>query len=843
MDSDKSAIRFTDAGPTCTGRTEADHTDAGCPAKKRTVELLAPGGSMDSIRAAVNAGADAVYAGGRLFGARAFAENPETEDLLEAIDYCHLHGVKLYLTVNTLLKENELNQILPEYLAPIYECGVDAVLVQDFGVFRFLRENFPDLPIHASTQMTITGADGVRLLEEMGAERIVLSRELSLDEIRSIREQCGAELETFVHGALCYCYSGKCLLSSMIGGRSGNRGRCAQPCRLPWDLYESSADVKAKKPINNPKEKYLLSPKDICTLRLLPDLIEAGIASLKIEGRMKSPEYAAGVTAMYRKYIDLYLAKGREGFRVDGEDEKLLSELFSRGDFSEGYYGNRNGRDMMTLAEKEALKGEALRRTQETVAGIREKYVNVRKKIPLRAKVSIRAGVPAVMNVTRLSTVRMAQGLDFSAEGFVPAPAMNRPADRDVVLKQVGKTGNTDFVYDSIDVDLEEGLFIQVRDLNELRRKALDGIRDEILKPYRRKMNPVTAEVMENRSAGGDSEKDPGSEEKVFDSEKKIESVYEEKRPSDQNETDIRSKKNVQGLYMGGYAHISHPDVTVSVCTQDQLEAVLDAKKVGGVYLDFSICTAWNASQVWNSGRKVYLMLPGIWREDTERIVKERIEREFGSFSPALKASLDGILVGCYDQLYTLKQAELLNDGDGFEVIADAQLYTWNRCAREQLSDLGVTMDTMPYECSAKDLEERGCQGSECVVYGYQTLMMSAQCLTKTASGCEAGKRLTPLDGTGRTDGRVYPSASGIRYLRDRMGVVFPVKNDCSLCMNTIYNSVPLDLVSMSGQVKALSPASVRYLFTVESGKETRMILKGYLPDKMTRGHFRKGVQ
>ena len=269
---------------------------------------------MESIRAAVHAGADAVYAGGRLFGARAYADNPEKDALLEVIDYCHLYGVKLYLTVNTLLKEYELTQMLPEYLAPIYEHGVDAVLVQDFGVFHFLKHAFPDLPLHASTQMTVTGPDGVRLLKEMGAERVVLSRELSLAEIQAIRKKCDVELETFVHGALCYCYSGKCLMSSMIGGRSGNRGRCAQPCRLPWDLYESQDSVRGRRSLNDPSQQYLLSPKDICTLRLLPELIDAGISSLKIEGRMKSPEYTAGVTAMYRKYIDLYLEKGRKGY-------------------------------------------------------------------------------------------------------------------------------------------------------------------------------------------------------------------------------------------------------------------------------------------------------------------------------------------------------------------------------------------------------------------------------------------------------------------------------------------------------------------------------------------------
>ena len=377
---------------------------------------------MESIRAAVHAGADAVYAGGRLFGARAYADNPEKDALLEVIDYCHLYGVKLYLTVNTLLKEYELTQMLPEYLAPIYEHGVDAVLVQDFGVFHFLKHAFPDLPLHASTQMTVTGPDGVRLLKEMGAERVVLSRELSLAEIQAIRKKCDVELETFVHGALCYCYSGKCLMSSMIGGRSGNRGRCAQPCRLPWDLYESQDSVRGRRSLNDPSQQYLLSPKDICTLRLLPELIDAGISSLKIEGRMKSPEYTAGVTAMYRKYIDLYLEKGRKGYHVDAADEKLLAQLFSRGAFSEGYYQERNGRDMMTLEQKNAPAGQALRQAQETVQQIRERYVDSAKKIPLSTSVRIHSREKVCMRVSDRN------GHSCVTEGSIPLPAKNKPA-------------------------------------------------------------------------------------------------------------------------------------------------------------------------------------------------------------------------------------------------------------------------------------------------------------------------------------------------------------------------------------------------------------------------------
>ena len=289
----------------------------------QNIELLSPGGSPEAIRAAVNAGADAVYAGGSRFGARAYADNPDEKGFIDALDYCHLHGVKLYITVNTLLKERELTEQLYEFVAPLYERGVDAVLVQDMGVFRFLKREFPLLPLHASTQMTITGPGGAGLLEEMGAARAVLSRELS------------------------YCYSGQCLMSSMIGGRSGNRGRCAQPCRLPYRLQENGKDRNGK----DRQEKYLLSLKDICTLELLPDLYDCGIRSLKIEGRMKRAEYAAGVTSIYRRYLDLYREKGRSGYRVDPEDLRALMDLYNRGGFSEGYYRTRNGPFMMAVEQ------------------------------------------------------------------------------------------------------------------------------------------------------------------------------------------------------------------------------------------------------------------------------------------------------------------------------------------------------------------------------------------------------------------------------------------------------------------------------------------------------------
>ncbi len=279
---------------------------------RHATELLAPAGSYDSLKAAVSAGADAVYLGGSRFGARAYADNFSEDELCRAIRYAHLHSCNLYLTVNTLLKDQELEE-LGTYLRPYYETGLDGVIVQDLGVVSYIRDYFPELPVHASTQMTILGAGGAAFLKELGVTRIVTARELSLEEIREIHETVDIEIESFIHGALCYCYSGQCLFSSMLGGRSGNRGRCAQPCRLPYQVKAGG------KVLNSSEEAYLLSPKDMCTIELLPKILEAGVCSLKIEGRMKRPEYTAGVVRIYRKYLDRYLEYGREGYQVKKE--------------------------------------------------------------------------------------------------------------------------------------------------------------------------------------------------------------------------------------------------------------------------------------------------------------------------------------------------------------------------------------------------------------------------------------------------------------------------------------------------------------------------------------------
>lgn len=315
----------------------------------RKIEILAPAGSYDSMRAAMNAGCDAVYIGGSSFGARAYAQNLDEDMLLKAIDEAHIRGKRVYLTVNTLLKERELADQLYKYLKKYYQRGLDAVIVQDVGVLHFIHRHFPDLPIHASTQMALTMACGAELLKEHGVTRLVTSRELSLHEIKNIRENTDLEIETFVHGALCYCYSGQCLMSSMIGGRSGNRGRCAQPCRMPYRLFSDGKCLSGEQPV------YLLSPKDINTLAIIPELLEAGIDSFKIEGRMKSPEYAAVTSYMYRKYVDLYFKLGAQGYRSYINDNEFkedmlkLQDVYNRGGFSQGYAKAYHGKEMMSL--------------------------------------------------------------------------------------------------------------------------------------------------------------------------------------------------------------------------------------------------------------------------------------------------------------------------------------------------------------------------------------------------------------------------------------------------------------------------------------------------------------
>lgn len=443
--------------------------------ENKRVELLAPAGSYESMTAAFMAGADAVYIGGSRFGARAYADNPDEELLLQAIDYAHLHGRRLYMTVNTLVKEDELGQ-LDEFLAPYYERGVDAVIVQDMGVFMYIRDHFPSLPIHVSTQMTITGAYGAKLLRALGADRVVTARELSIREIRQIREETDIEIECFVHGALCYCYSGQCLFSSLVGGRSGNRGRCAQPCRLPYDVRKDGRQL------TKGDSRYVLSLKDLCTLDLLPDMLEAGVCSLKIEGRMKSPRYTAGCVSIYRKYVDLYMEKGREGYRVEEHDKRILLDLFDRGGFTDGYSHQHNGNDMVALKEKPVF-----REGNQTLFDYLDKtYVQAKKQEEIDGVIGLEIGKPALLELC-MGDIRV------TVRGDEPQIAMNQPMTKEKVEKQICKTGSSPFVFRKLETHLKGDLFLSLQALNELRRSGIVTLEKAVLEQYHRQL-PDTEE-------------------------------------------------------------------------------------------------------------------------------------------------------------------------------------------------------------------------------------------------------------------------------------------------------------------------------------------------------------
>lgn len=431
------------------------------------VELLAPAGSYETALSALNAGADAIYLGGMDFGARAGAENLTTEEIIDVLNYAHINGRKVYLTVNTLLKDREIEDELFSFLEPLYSNGLDAVIVQDIGVLIFIKNSLPKLKIHASTQMTVFGKYTVEILKKMGVERIVTPRELSLDEISNIRKSDGEiEIESFVHGALCYCYSGQCLLSSFIGGRSGNRGTCAQPCRLPYDVFSYG------KQINPDDEKYVLSPKDICAIKLLPDIIESGVNSLKIEGRMKKKEYVAGVVSIYRKYLDMYLA-GKK-YSVDEADIKLLMDLFNRNGFSESYFKQHNGRDMISLNEPSfRIENESF------IKEINEKFTGKTLKRDIDISVKCVEDSPFTLS----SSV---DGKEVEVSHKMPKLAKKHPLTEGILASQLTKTGNTNFNVNNLDFTLDDGLFLTVKDINEARRLLIKKVEQELLNSFKR---------------------------------------------------------------------------------------------------------------------------------------------------------------------------------------------------------------------------------------------------------------------------------------------------------------------------------------------------------------------
>lgn len=707
--------------------------------RNKDFELLAPAGSLEILKGVIESGADAVYVGGSMFGARAYANNFTEEELLEAIDFAHLRGVKVYLTVNTLIKNSEFSKLY-DYLLPYYKRGLDAVIVQDLGVVKAIHEYFPSMEIHTSTQMTVTGADGVRFLSQFGVTRVVMAREVSLAEMKRIHEETGMELEAFVHGALCYSYSGQCLFSSILGGRSGNRGRCAQPCRLPYT-------------VEGKKDEYILSLKDMCGIKALDKLHDAGVYSLKIEGRMKQLEYACGVVKYYRSYIDSKKP-------VSDADYDRIKALGNRCGFTDRYYFDHNGSDMVTYVKPNFVSNAAEPSPEK-------------RKLSIEGELVLREGEPGSLTVKRGDVTYKASIEPVSA-------ALKAPLDKKAAIDRINKTGDTDFEFSHIKAQIGENVFVPNGALNKLRRDAISGLCDKLLKKYYR-----------NDARYADMSSMCELPEHVV----KSDAAHED-----------------------GAVNAKDYTAICSCMTRAQLDTLISYDCFDVFYLDFDMYDrntliqqfADDVKCLTKRNKKVYLMMPTIFRADSSDY--------FVSIAKELdKVSFEGFVVKNYEELYLTE-----NLFTGKNVILDHNMYTFNDVSKSAFFEHGVSGDTVPLELNSKEIMHRNNIGSQMIVYGYYPLMTTANCVHKNTKGCDKKQKLI--------------------YLKDRYNKSFAVCNNCKECYNTIYNSLPTMLTKNIGKLKEAGIRSFRYSFTIETPKQIKAVMDDKVAE-YTNGHYKRGVE
>ncbi len=751
---------------------------------EKQVELLAPAGNLEICKAVINAGADAVYLGGKSFSARAYAGNLDDEEIREAIKYAHLRGVKIYLTLNTLFKEKETEMIV-HFLKDLYESGLDAVIVQDYGCVKMIREFFPGLNVHASTQMAVMTHFLVERLKDTGVKRVVLPREMTLKEIRAIYENTGAELETFVHGALCYSYSGRCLFSSMHGNRSGNRGSCAQPCRLVFECEGTRG--------------RLLCTKDIAALRFLPEIIDAGVRSLKIEGRMKNIYYASGVTYYYRKYLDSYYNGTFEDvFSRSGDDDiKKLAALYNRGSFSDGLFYGDKGKSLMSLdrannkgvaalsvknnkkgfvsfkaledinrgdvfeinrensftSGKKVKKGESLEVNLPVKYGIKkgdvifrmndyelqsflsDNFISVNKKIPVSMELKAKQDKPLELVIKHEQT-----GVEVSVSGETVQRAKTKGIEDDDFKNRLCKLGGTDFVCSDIVIRSDEKIFVSNGGINELRRAAISSLTDEVLKISKK------------------SEKN-----------KKSNFLFA-----------INKKNDIIGGSM-----LEKPVFAVSVSTGRQLLKVIDRPEIYRLYISIAALKEYNdlydgkaaglKDIIREKGKEFYISFPYYLRERHLKLFEEDVEY-------SAKQDPDGFLVRTADQICALSHTLKKNCiNKSYKIVTDYLVYTYNSISSEFLTWLiceeGFVpeMFTAPVELTGKEIAETGnIQKYEAVCYGRMVLMPNEHCINKTVGKCTRDNRPVKLIGNNKEEYLVMP--------------------DCRYCNNLIYDHTPVDL-------------------------------------------------
>ena len=787
----------------------------------RKIELLAPAGSMESLHAAVQSGADAVYMGGNKFSARAYASNFDNEKMAEAVRYCHIYGVKVHVTINTLLKDSELEEAV-EYSKFLHGIGVDALIVQDTGLAKRLREELGDFEIHASTQMTVHNSEGALFLKELGFKRIVLSRELSLKEIKEVSQSLadhGLETEMFLHGALCICYSGQCLMSSMIGGRSGNRGRCAQTCRLPYTLTE---DVSGEE-----RKGYLLSPKDICTLDVLREIYDTGVASLKIEGRMKRPEYVAGVVGAYRKALDS-IYNEKTDFDLEKEEERVL-QLFNRGGASKAYMFGNVGRDMMAysnpkntglelgradaalqvrlmreLSVKDGVsfgeegfsvskiqrdgqevehadkgdlvklfpqryrKGDVLYKTsdssllEELEEACSQPYL---RKIDVPVEVSFRVSKPVEVAFTY-------RGTRHEIQGPLVQEALKKPLAQEKFIENMTKTQNTPFNFVVSVASFEDG-FIPVSAINEIRRDILAKI--DMLENVSAMRAGSPAVVAAPASSGDRAYSLPGRTMAVV---------------------------GTMGQFRAA-AELGVSDIAVDVYN---MKSDLDIDEALGLR---------------GEGTELYLRIPNIIKEEFEAVC---------SFIDKNLAKVRGILTG---------NLGIINRYRGkTSLIGDYKLNIFNR---EALDFYNSTLDIACLSVELNRAEIKGVirkRRAQILVYGKTELMVSEYCMTGSLFGNKS-----------KDSACSRPCLKSGYTLKDRKGVDFNVETD-RYCRSHIYNSVPINLIPNIEDLERLGAEHFRLDFIDESYEETKNILESFAEGRFegsfenyTRGHYKRGVE
>lgn len=805
--------------------------------KKKIPEILAPAGSFESLKAAVSAGCDAVYIGGSRFGARAYADNPEGDEMLRAIDYCHLHGVKIYMTVNTLLKEREMDELYP-FLRPYYEAGLDAVIVQDVGVLKNIHKWFPDMEIHASTQMTITMGTADELLKKYGVTRIVPARELTIGELGQMRKDTSLELEVFVHGALCYCYSGQCLFSSMLGGRSGNRGRCAQPCRQPYTVDGRRCGIG----------DYVLSPKELSNLPYIGDMIEAGIDSFKIEGRMKRPEYTAFVTSIFRKYTDLFADLGKNAFdeyikqhkKEFDRDMENLQEIYNRGGFTQGYLEGLSG---VPCEKRKDKKGQMLSAKRPKHGGVLAGEVISVGKGRLKYK-TIRELYP--QDVVEFCGNDMVQEYEYTIGE----------------IKKAGSTVEAKFKYgsrihpgDRVYRTKKAGLLEQIRAqfIEKEKKLAIKGVfyAAEGEKSYLKVTcgadeyivygdvcdtalkNPATKEsvsksIMQTGNTQFEFEKldilignglfipvgmlKKMRREALTGIENQIISKY---RRNCVKETGYDDRNTVTEERAGSVEKI------ISVMTLEQLECVLDLnmEDIKRIYLRTEILNdkQLNAAieQIHLKGIDAYIVMPHIFRHN--------VWEKWNAFTEC-----DGYVIKNFEEfVYLTRECGVKPE----RIVTDAQMYTMNSSAVCFWRENGVKRFTMPFELTMYEMDELAkLNGCEFILYTHIPMMVSAQCIRHNTDECAV------LCGDSE-------KINGMIEIADKKNRTFTAVNYCRYCYNIIYQTKPLYLVKYESILREKGISSFRYDFTFEDKETIREILCGSYRGEYDEGHMLNGVE